>query len=160
MLSIGLYRLDDDSLLRRLALETKATLALDVATCAALARGTAPFDTAASRLTGLVTPLSPTERVEAIRISIAAIAAEVSELREPRQLTARERSGVVGAIAKAASPADATRIHDLATRAAAGKTLSDDDTCWLFRVPYRAYDALADADRRLLSRYVLGPMSG
>jgi hypothetical protein len=152
IVAIGTFRLDDQTLLRRLALETKATLGLDIATCAAVARGDRPADS--------LSALSAAERLEWMRITIAAVGAEVSPVREPRELTREESAAVVAAIAKAATRADATRIHDLATKAAGGTALADDDACWLMRVPYRAEASLTPADRLLLSRYVLGGISG
>ena len=152
IVAIGTFRLDDAMLLRRLELETKATLGLDVPTCAAVARGE-PAE-------NILDALTPAERMERVRITVAAAAAEVSPMREPRQLSREESTAVVTAVAKAASRADAARIHDLATRAAKGTALSDDDACWLMRVPYRAEAALTPADRLLLSRYVLGSITG
>jgi hypothetical protein len=123
-----------------------------VATCAAVARGEGVANTVAA--------LTPAERLERARITVAAVAAEVSPVREPRQLTKDESAAIVAAIAKAASRPDAARIHDLAVKAAAGTHLSDDDACWLMRVPYRAEASLTPADRLLLSRYVLGSITG
>ena len=152
IVTLGTFRLDDDTLVRRLELETKATLGLDVTTCAAVARGEGSADASSA--------LSPAERLEWMKITVAAVRAEVSPVREPRELTREESTAVIAAIAKAATRADATRIHDLATKAAAGTALSDDDACWLMRVPYRAEASLTPADRLLLSRYVLGGISG
>jgi hypothetical protein len=160
MVSIGTFRLDDATLVRRLELETKEMLGIDVALCAALARGELEVATPSSGTAGLSAPLTPAERLENARITVAAVRAEVARQREPRQITKPETTAIVGAIAKLASPQEATRIHDLATQAAAGHPLSDDDACWLMRVPYRALDRLGEADRLLLSRYVLGAMTG
>jgi hypothetical protein len=158
--SIGKFRLDDATLLRRLELEAKAMAGVDVPTCAALARGELQFGRPSPRMAGLMAALSPAERLEAARITVAAIRAEVSGLHEPRPLGSAERTAIVSAIAKASPPAELTRLHDLSVAASAGKTLSDDDACWLMRVPYRALDRLTGADLGLLSRYVLGTMTG
>ena len=152
MASIGRFRLGDATLLRRLELEAKAMLAIDVPTCAAIARGHVP--------TGLAARLTAAEQIEDARISVAAIRAEVSGVPEPRLLSRSEAATILLAIAQSASPAETTRIHDISAATAAGETPSDDDACWLTRVPYRAFERLGDADRRLLARYILGSLSG
>jgi hypothetical protein len=158
--SIGKFRLDDQTLLRRLQLEAKAMLGVDVPTCAALARGELQFGRPSPRMAALMAALSPAERLESARITVAAVRAEASGLHEPRPLSSPERTAIVSAIAKASPPDELTRLHDLSVEASAGKTLSDEDACWLMRVPYRALDRLTGADLALLGRYVLGTMSG
>jgi hypothetical protein len=141
----GLRRLDDETLVRRLALQTAALGRADEATCAAFAAasfaGTTPSPQVAGRL---IAALDDAALTEWMRIAMSALEAETRGSPPPRSVPAAESEALFGRLFAGLDP---DRIAIIQTAAAAGATQAS--ACDGARVLYRALDAMPAADRTL-----------
>jgi hypothetical protein len=141
----GLRRLDDQTLVRRLTLQTAALGRADEATCAAFAAasfgGTSPTPEVAGRL---IAALDDASLAEWMRIAMSALEAETRGSPAARSVAAAESEAL---FARLFAGLDPDQIGTIQTAAAAGATQAS--ACDGARVLYRALDAMPAADRTL-----------
>ncbi len=142
---LGMRRLDDPTLVRRLALQTLALRRTDEATCAGFARasfaGTVPPDDISA---GLIAALDDASLAEWMTIAMTALEAETRDSPEARSVPDAESEAL---FRRLFAGLDGDRIARIQTAAAAGATPTV--ACDGARVLYAALDGLPADDRAL-----------
>lgn len=152
----GLARLDDESLVRRLELQTLALGRVPVADCAAFMRGGFAGGSADTGIaTRVISALDQNELVEWYRITARAMRAELEGAPARRSVTEPDFQAAFAPIAATWSP-DEVELVELVSADPAGVT--DDEMCRFVDLVYGRIDVLDREQLAIVSLYDINPM--